>query len=197
MFLPPSFCLPRQRASRVLIGLYGANLHFWLVWKLCTLPRLVNVPKLQDSYSEYLLFLLKIPQIMLPFLLSPQSSSIKLSSPCTCPHPLSLCCYPEEDFRVLCHQLCKLSLTTFRWDAGHTFGDAARPLAPGTKYLGKGCLCHQVGRNSLWNEEKRQYSQRVVWVFGRENGHEDVCTSTVKLSWLCWKGLQGHPQSTK
>lgn len=91
MFLPPGFCLPRQRASRVLIGLYGANLHFWLVWKLWTLPGLVNVPKLQDSYSEYLLFLLKIPQIMLPFLLSPQSSSIKLSSPCTCPHPLSLC----------------------------------------------------------------------------------------------------------
>lgn len=35
-----------------------------------------------------------------------------------------------------------------RRGAGHTFGGASHPLAPGTKSLGRGCLCLRVVRSS-------------------------------------------------
>lgn len=75
--------------------------------------------------------------------------------------------------KSLRHLHSKISLIIFRPDTRHTFGGTAHPLAPGIKCLGKGCFCHQVVRNSLWNE-KRQYSQRAAWGWGRENGNRDA-----------------------
>ena len=83
-----------------------------------------------------------------------------------------------------------ISLTTIRPDSGHTCGDIAHPLSPGTRCLGKGSLCHQGVRNSLRNEEKRQHSKRALCGWGGENSNRDACSFMVMLSWLGGKGCE-------
>lgn len=113
----------------------------------------------------------RTPRVSSVFKLRLPTSDLFGSCRCSlgCSHYGNCICHPKENF-------LPPALPTFRLDAGHTCGDITHPLAPGTKYLEKGCLCLQVVRNSLWNK-KRQDSPKAMWVWGRENTNSDAIAS--------------------